>query len=220
MKINQIESFILNMEHRLSGSLPGQDAQVKMEPITRKKYLLHKMHDTEPKQSAVLILIFHQEDDLHIYLMKRNEYDGVHSGQISFPGGSYEKHDNDLFYTALRETEEEIGIKIKDIQVLGNLTPLYIPPSNFNVFPVVGFLNSKPSLNIDNNEVDEIFSVSFSELLSNQNIGTGMVVTRDGNEIEVPCYWFKGHKVWGATSMILSEFIEAVNQTLYDSFIQ
>jgi 8-oxo-dGTP pyrophosphatase MutT (NUDIX family) len=212
MKKENYESYILRLTHRLTEPLPGKTGHAKMEPVTRKQFLQNYKHASEPRKSAVMILLFNQIDGLHTFFIERNVYDGVHSGQISFPGGSFEKSDTDLFHTALRETEEEIGIKAMDIKIIGKLTDIYIPPSNFDVLPVVGYLDKDPILQIDTTEVQQVFSVSIRELLNGANIGTGKIISREGNEVEVPCYWIQNHMVWGATSMILSEFIEVIRE--------
>ncbi len=214
MTKDNIENFIQNLKYRLTLPLPGQIGHARMEPPTRKEFLLNLKHATGPRKSAVMILLFVQDNDLHTFFIERNIYEGVHSGQISFPGGGFEKTDSDLFQTALRETQEEIGIKATDIQIIGNLSELYIPPSNFDVFPVIGFLRNNPQLKIDSSEVQKVFNISFSELRNMNSIGKGMITTKEGKKVEVPCYWLKNHMVWGATSMILSEFIEVVDEIL------
>jgi 8-oxo-dGTP pyrophosphatase MutT (NUDIX family) len=201
------ELFIHWLKTRLTQALPGNTGHSKMEPVTRKQFLLDYKHATGPRKSAVMVLLFERENALHTFFIERNIYEGVHSGQISFPGGGFEQADIDLVATALRETEEEIGIKATDIQVLGCLTDLYIPPSNFDVMPVVGYLSKAPMLQIDTSEVQQVFDVAIKELLDEKNKGKGEITARDGSKVEVPCFRFQHHMVWGATSMILSEFI-------------
>jgi 8-oxo-dGTP pyrophosphatase MutT (NUDIX family) len=217
MTKENIDRFLPALKHRLTLTLPGQNGHAKMEPSTRKEFLMNLKHATGPRKSAVMILLFTQDNELHTFFIERNVYDGVHSGQISFPGGGFEKTDKDLFHTALRETQEEIGIQAADIHILGNLTELYIPPSNFDVFPVVGFLDKEPQLDIDTSEVQKVFKISLSELRNRNNIGKGIITIKGGREVEVPCFWLDNHMVWGATSMILSEFIEVVDE-IFDSY--
>lgn len=214
MTKENIDRFLLDLKYRLTLELPGQNGHARMEPSTRKEFLLNLKHATGPRKSAVMILLFIQDNELHTFFIERNVYDGVHSGQISFPGGGFEKTDKDLFHTALRETQEEIGINAADIKILGNLTELYIPPSNFDVFPVIGFLDKAPKLIIDTTEVQKVFNISLSELCNSNNIGKGIIRMKEREEVEVPCFWLENHMVWGATSMILSEFIEVVNEII------
>jgi 8-oxo-dGTP pyrophosphatase MutT (NUDIX family) len=136
--------------------------------------------------------------------MKRNTYPGVHSGQISFPGGQKEDVDGDLIATALREADEELGINQLDVEVLGALTEVYIPPSNFLVEPIVGLQNERPSFKADATEVHSILEVPFSAFLKSENFKTSKVEAR-GYTLEVPSYHVHNEVVWGATAMMISE---------------
>lgn len=200
------ETFITQLTERLVQNLPGTEGHKKMEPITRRRLLAEIHHKKPPRQSAVTIVLYPVNDETHFLLMQRHEYPGVHSGQVSLPGGSVEEGDTNLMFTALRETEEETGIPAKDIQIIGKLTDLYIPPSNFDVQPFVGTIDSIPVLKPDMHEVRELFSVSVNELIDEESIGTDFIMFHDGSCVEVPCFRFSGHMVWGATAMILSEF--------------
>ena len=103
-------------------------------------------------------------------LTQRCQYDGKHSGQISFPGGKVEETDKDIYHTALRETNEEIGVIMQDIEVIGQLTNVFIPVSNFLVFPIVGFINYLPQFNIDNNEVEELIELKLTDLINTREL--------------------------------------------------
>jgi 8-oxo-dGTP pyrophosphatase MutT (NUDIX family) len=204
------EIFIKQLTERLVQNLPGTEGHKKMEPITRRRLLAEIHHKKPPRQSAVTIVLFAEGDETRFFLMQRHEYPGVHSGQVSLPGGSVESGDRDLMFTALRETEEETGILAKDIQIIGKLTDLYIPPSNFDVQPFVGKIDGIPDLKPDAHEVQELFSVSVNELINPDAIGTDFIMFHDGSCVEVPCFRFSGHMVWGATAMILSEFRQII----------
>jgi 8-oxo-dGTP pyrophosphatase MutT (NUDIX family) len=189
----------------LQQELPGLKAQLKMLPGNRPPLPFHKPENA--KESAVLILLYQSENIIKVCFIKRPADGTVHAGQISLPGGKMEKSDKDLIVTALRETSEEIGVDVHHIRILGTLTNLYVPVSNYSIQPVIGFSLSKPDFVINNSEVDELIEVPLKQLLDSENCKTGQVEA--GKAIfEAPIYAINGHKIWGATAMILSEFIE------------
>ena len=159
-----------------------------------------------PKESAVLLLIYDDGGEWKFPLIQRPTYEGAHSGQVSLPGGKYEETDTDLIDTAKRETFEEIGVKPEIINVLGELSELYVPPSNFNIKPVVGMACDKLDLVIDQREVEEVYHVTVGDLLD-KNLRVQRDIKVGANvRINVPCFDFGQTIVWGATAMILSEF--------------
>ncbi len=204
--------FISSIKDELARPLPGIDAQMKMTPITRQREMFKAKHVSPPMESAVLILLFPYKKQLQIALIKRAAYDGVHSAQIAFPGGKHEENDDTLIVTALRETHEEIGINPSEISILGKLTKLYIPPSNFNVLPVIGFMKNKPHFIIDEKEVEEVLIVRLSELINPGTIQYKKIESRDKSQISVPCYFINSKIIWGATAMIISELLEVVRR--------
>lgn len=205
--------FIEQLRLLLQKELPGFRSQERLEPSTRKRFLNFK-HDQPPRESAVLLLLFPSGNALTTVFIKRNIYDGVHSGQIAFPGGRSEESDKDAVATALRETEEEIGIRAADVNILGLLSPLYIPPSNFNVQPVVGFINYEPTFKPDPAEVSGVITASLDHLLNPSTLQQKTITLGDGQSIKVPCYALESEIIWGATSMILSEFLEIASKLL------
>jgi len=162
--------------------------------------------------SSVLILLYPWKDKLLIPFILRTEYDGPHSGQIGLPGGKKEEADQDLVQTALREAKEETGIDIAAIEILGNLTTLYIPPSNFLVFPVVAFTPIRPDFIPDPGEVQEIIEVDVDEIRDQNCISNKNLNLRSGLVVEAPGYQIGNNFIWGATAMILSEFIELLSE--------
>nr|MBA3899673.1 CoA pyrophosphatase [Bacteroidota bacterium] len=151
--------------------------------------------------------------DYSVVFIKRAEYKGVHSGQISFPGGKFELADKTENITALRETREEIGIDDTKIQILGSLTKLYISPSNFLVSPFIGYLHSRPVFYPDAREVEIIIEVELSNLIKAfSHIKEKSIKTSADLMISAPSIDVLGHQVWGATAMISSEFIEVVKR--------
>jgi 8-oxo-dGTP pyrophosphatase MutT (NUDIX family) len=204
---------INRIKHRIrkesQNGLPGIRAHKKMAPPER----IHSNYTPEPAnapESAVLILLYEDEQGLHIPLIKRSSNGGVHSGQIGLPGGKAEPADPDHIYTALRETEEEIGVKLSKQDVLGELSPLYIPVSNFIVRPVIAYFPQKPKFNINPAEVDEIHSISLDGFLKTE---VTIKKLRLGNRsMDIPFFCIGKTEIWGATAMIISELKEILSK--------
>jgi len=185
--------------------LGGLDSQFKMAPELRKKFSLKDIEDQNPKESAVMALFYPDKyQNTKILLMLRASYNGVHSAQISFPGGKKDEYDNDLEFTALRETEEEIGISKNEITIIRKLTKTYIPPSNFWVTPFMGILDATPTFKT-NNEVEKLIEVPVKELLDEALLTSKNLTTSYMKNIDVPCFKLNNYTVWGATAMMLSE---------------
>ncbi len=194
---------------KLKLPLPGHAATLKFERNGRA--LFDKKADESTRSSAVMILLYPANDTLNISLIVRPKYDGKHGGQISLPGGKRELKDENLAQTALRETQEEIGVKALDIKVLSPLSSVYIPFSNFNVQPYVGFIDYQPDFYPDPREVEKIIHTSLEELCDVKNRGKRVILV-DANDMEVSGYAIAGEWVWGATALILSEFIEILER--------
>lgn len=165
----------------------------------------------KPRQASVLILLYPTNTDLSFVLVRRahNPHD-VHSGQISLPGGSRED-DETVIQTALRETREEVGVPQEKIDVLGRLSCLYIPPSDFEVRPVVGYVGTRPTWQLQSTEVVGVLECPLAWLLDDSR-----KVIEDWDMpdrvLHVPWYNVHGYKVWGATAIILSEFEHRLRQ--------
>lgn len=194
------------IKHSLKQPLPGEAAQKRMAPSHRGS-LLNGSDYSDPRNSAVLISLFPSNDGLSTLFIKRATYDGIHSGQISFPGGKIEEQDDSLIQTALREAQEEVGINPCDVEVLGILTPLFIPVSNMLVLPVVGLLRNKPELHLNLQEVEYTIIVPIDHLKNPQNQSVKTIEIRN-DKIIAPFFSYKEEAIWGATAMIVSEFIE------------
>jgi len=161
---------------------------------------------TVARQSAVLLLIYPHHDSraLHFPLMRRPDTRGVHSGQISLPGGSQEPGETTT-ETALREAEEEMGIRRADVTVIGALSPIYVPPSNFEIHPIVGTVSVAPAWLPNPAEVAELIEAPIAVLLDD-SIKSARMLEREGHSFGVRIYTIAGHEVWGATAAILGEF--------------
>lgn len=192
--------------------LPGKDAHVKMAPQPLDLRRFTTTFSEPPKKSGVLLLFYPDQGAVYFPLIKRPQYPGVHSGQVGFPGGKMEPSDPDILFTALREAEEEIGINASKVEVLGRLTDLYIPASNFLVSPVVGFVPEKPSFVPEQREVariivTEVISLFHPEVRKQTRLAVG-----GGMYLDTPYFAVEEEVVWGATAMILSELIQVLDQ--------
>lgn len=166
------------------------------------------------RKGAVLALFYPIQSNIHLTLIQRPTYDGVHSGQVAFPGGAKEEFDATLLETALRETEEEVGVPRHVIEVLGQLTELYIPPSNFLITPVVGYTPQQPEFKLDLNEVVEVIEPSLEEILDRTIIGVKKIKVRSDISIDAPHFNIQGRTVWGATAMMISELNEVLRRIM------
>ncbi len=157
----------------------------------------HPGPENTSRKAGVLILIYPKDERLRVLLTRRTERVLHHRGQISLPGG--EQHPGEsIEATALRETSEELGLDLGAVRVLGRLTPLYIPPSNYCIYPIVAHIASPLAFRPQPDEVAEVIEPPVDHLADRANIR---------QDHEVPFYEFEGHKIWGATAMVLAEFL-------------
>ncbi len=192
----------------LTRKLPGEAAHREMAPVGREESL--RTEPENPRESAVLIALFPENGQHKLCFIRRPEYDGVHSGQIAFPGGGREASDSDLKQTALREAAEEVNIKADEVEILGELSAIYIPPSNYIVKPFVGITRKKPDFVPEPAEVAGIIGIPLEELLENRGLITRRTFTGRYSSVEAPCYKVGNTIIWGATAMILSEFLKVL----------
>jgi 8-oxo-dGTP pyrophosphatase MutT (NUDIX family) len=164
------------------------------------------------RNSAVLILFYPSEGQIYIPMIVRPVYKGVHSGQVAFPGGRMEKDDRHYADTALREAFEEIGVKPAIVEILGMLSPLYVPASNYIVYPVVGTTQARPDFVLDPREVAMLIEIPLYELQDVNRIGAKEIIVRDNITIQAPFYDLQGQTVWGASAMILSELLTVLEE--------
>lgn len=204
-----IQALIHQLELQLEQPLPGRAAQYKMAHGIRKKEFPVPNH---ARKACVMLVLYPKNGETHLVLIERmpSHKDDRHSGQISFPGGKLEPEDASYQAGALRETYEEVGIASEKIQVLGALSDLYIPVSNFLVFPFVGFLNESPQFVAQPSEVKSIIETPLALLQDPATLQYTNLSIKEGMLKDVPFFNIFGHIVWGATAMILSEFLHLV----------
>jgi 8-oxo-dGTP pyrophosphatase MutT (NUDIX family) len=200
-----LEELSLKLKHRLSLPLPGKEAQLRMAHSERRENMMRYKIPDDAQKGAVLILFFEEENSIKMPLILRSEYKGVHSGQVALPGGKFEEEDGVLEATAVREAEEEVGIFKDEVEILGMLTEIYIPPSNFLVHPIVGVSKTVPVFIPLEKEVKEIIIIDIDVLLDDSILGEKEITLNSGMKINTPLFRIKNYDVWGATAMILSE---------------
>ena len=186
-------------------TLPGESAHIDMIPFRTLSSIAKPSKNV--KESAVLCLLSAKEQELSITLMERTSDGSPHSGQISLPGGKKEKYDLNLAATALRETQEEIGIQPENVDLLGKLTPIYIPVSNFSVQPFIGLVQSETPFILSEREVKSVFKIKVSDLLNPKSKVKKDIPNHMGQVLKnIPCFYIEERIIWGATSIILNEF--------------
>ena len=191
--------------------LPGTEVQWTMASSDRLIKDFPRVPRNDSAEAGVLILLYPCEEKVSTIFIQRPDYDGVHGGQISFPGGKREKADIDLTCTAMREAAEETGINTEEVEIIGLMTPLFIPVSNIVVTPVVGWSESRPVFKPDPEEVQFIIEAELMSFLDYSIIKTRPWKVR-GEEINIRYFDYHGHVIWGATAMILHELLTMIRR--------
>ncbi len=200
------DMFFKAIPNVLNEDLPSKSSHIKMAPLDRIKSMEDNSYDfSSVRKAAVMMLFYPKKGVTHLLLIIRNSYPGVHSSQIAFPGGKVEEIDFDLKQTALRETQEEIGIDPNDIHVIRDFSSIYIPPSNFLVYPFLGVSKTELTFTLQEDEVAGIIELPLSVLFDDSIVNIKTLETSYSQSIEVPVFQIEEHTVWGATAMMLSE---------------
>ncbi|MCK5103499.1 MAG: CoA pyrophosphatase [Cyclobacteriaceae bacterium] len=208
------EEFKEKLRIELSNDLPGESAHSMMIPTVRDDTFQMPANQPQPTKSAVLILFYREQNGtIKFPWIQRPTYNGAHSAQVSFPGGKAEKSDRNLVHTALREAEEEIGIDSASVEVIGNLSDLFIWVSNYMVTPVIAFTHQKPKFIKDDLEVDEIIETNLYDILNPEKRKEGTILARGKYKIQTPYFDIDNRIVWGATAMMLSELSMVIGKT-------
>ena len=193
------------LRERLAGTLPGLDAQLRFMPTPPRTGWKPGEFPIDARLAAGLLLLYPGEHGPSLPLTVRASGLRRHAGQVSLPGGATEPGET-LAQAALREAHEEIGVDPARVRILGELTPVHVLVSGFTLHPIVGITDERPSFTLAAHEVEEVVEVSVDDLQDASSIRQG-TRTREGLAIEYPYFDLMGHQVWGATAMILGEFI-------------
>lgn len=200
-----IQNTLLLLDRALKGPKPGLKAQLRMITDPRPGHKIYDEVQDSCRKAGVLVLLYPWKDRLHLVLTRRTARLDHHQSQISFPGGQQERGES-LEKTALREAGEELAVRCGEVRILGKLTPLYVPPSQFCIYPVVAMTGERPEFQPSEEEVAEVIEVPVDHLLGPQNVHREDWNYR-GVTLKVPFYLYRGHKIWGATAMILAELV-------------
>ena len=204
-----ITSKIKNLE------LPGEASQFKMVPPFRQELVAQQKDKIDQARKAAVLALFYpdEQQDTKLVLILRKTYKGVHSAQIGFPGGKLELGET-LEQAAIRETFEEVGVPENTINVIRAMSSVYIPPSNFFVYPFIGTTPKTPTFIKQDEEVEDIIEVTLIDFLNDFNVITKTVETSYAVKVEVPAFKLNDQVVWGATAMMLSEVKDLLKQAL------
>ncbi len=206
--------FLSKVNFITNQNLNGVSSHLKMAPLERDLILKNiNFNSIQPKIAAVMMLFYPKNNLPHLALIVRNSF-GVHSSQIAFPGGKYEVEDIDFKATALRETQEEIGVHPEKINVIKAFTKVYITPSNFEVYPFLGVSKTELKFELQIEEVAGIVEMPLSILMDDSNLVIKKIDTSYAKSVDVPAFQVNEHLVWGATAMMLSELKDALKLVL------
>ncbi len=207
-----MNTLVERLRAQLTAPLPGHDRFLELSGYKRPDIERAMRLDPPPRESAVLALLYPKQDELHCLLMLRPQYEGVHSGQVSFPGGKREAADASIQHTALREFMEETGAETSGIDVLGALSPVYIPPSRMLVTPFVGYAERIGPWSPDPKEVARLLEVPLKFLLRKDILKRReQFIQVMGGNVEIPYFDVQGEVVWGATALMIAELRELLN---------
>jgi 8-oxo-dGTP pyrophosphatase MutT (NUDIX family) len=206
-----MHEFAEKLRIELQKGLPGTDIQWIMASSDRMIRDFPRIPGDDARVAAVLILLYPVNGSVHTVFMQRPDYNGIHGGQISFPGGKKEPFDRDIIATALREANEETGVPVSTITVLDTLTPLFIPVSNMLVTPVVAWTEQKPLFCHQTEEVVFLFDAELRRFLDPAITKVKPMLIR-GESINVKYYDYDGNVIWGATAMILNELLTIIKE--------
>jgi 8-oxo-dGTP pyrophosphatase MutT (NUDIX family) len=206
-----MKKFADKLKLEIVKGLPGTDVQWAMASSDRLVKDFPRVPGKNAAEAAVLIFLYPIDGVIHTIFIQRPEYNGVHGGQISFPGGKKEPSDSALLQTAIREASEETGIIPSDLKIVGALTPLFIPVSNTVVAPFVGWSEEKPMFMPEVTEVVFIIEADISPFLDYSIIKTKPFEI-SGEMINIKYFDYKGNVIWGATAMILNELLTIIKR--------
>ncbi len=208
----QLIHLLKTLENNAKADLPGEMAQYKLAPTSRIRPNWDTIDQFNPKTAAVGLLLYEKENFPHLLFIKRVDDGGVHGGQIAFPGGKQDLTDKDTLFTALRECYEEVGLEIEKSSLICKLSKLYVPPSNYIIHPYVILVNEVNSWIPNPYEVAEVLEINLMEFSSKAELKTETILVRDF-KIETPVFQINNSIIWGASAMILNEFLTLAEMT-------
>tara|TARA_R110002012_G_scaffold319389_2_gene539747 strand:+ start:131144 stop:131785 length:642 start_codon:yes stop_codon:yes gene_type:complete len=213
MKFDEFLQLVSKIENI---PLPAESSQFKMSPPFREKLEEQQKGVMKNAKSAGVVALFYPDNatNTKLVLILRKTYKGVHSAQVGFPGGKLETSDLSIQHAAVRETWEEVGVPENQIEILRAMTEVYIPPSNFFVYPFIGISRFTPQFIKQDAEVEAIIEVSLQDFISDASVITKTVSTSYSVQVEVPAFNLNNHVVWGATAMMLSEIKDLLKELL------
>jgi 8-oxo-dGTP pyrophosphatase MutT (NUDIX family) len=209
MNFDELTRFL---EKRVQLPMPGDAAHSQMKPKLPNGGPLKMKHATPPRKGGVLILLYEDNGLVRFPLIQRPSYEGIHSGQMALPGGRYEEEDMDQFHTALRESDEEIGIHKEKVEIIGSLSEFFVAASNYMVLPVIGKIDHKPTFIPEPREVADIVTPQVKDLIDPRRLKEKEMTVSSGFKLQCPYYDLEGRTVWGATAMMLSELVEILKE--------
>jgi 8-oxo-dGTP pyrophosphatase MutT (NUDIX family) len=192
------------LEGALARQLPGLAAQRRLAPVPPREWP-PGIHPTRIRDAAGLLLIFPLDHVAHLVLTVRADTLGRHGGQVSLPGGVVEPGET-FEQTALREAHEEIGLPIAGVRTLGPLTPVDITVSGFRLHPIIGVTRERPRLAPSDGEVARVLEIPVTELMDPAHLAW-RTLEREGRTYRVPTLVVQGADIWGATAMVVAEFL-------------
>jgi len=200
-----LSGLVKQLTHRLQLPLPGEVAHEPLRATPVGELKPKFTHSVAPKLGSVLILLYEENGQIKFPLTKRPDYLGAHGGQVSFPGGKAEPGETKI-ETALREGEEEIGVPMNLVNVVGNLSDFFVIPSNFMITPVIGYTSTKPRYVPQESEVVRIIEGNLSDLIEENAVRVKEILAAKTYRMMAPHFLIEDEIVWGATAMMLNEF--------------
>ncbi|WP_010182525.1 NUDIX hydrolase [Aquimarina agarilytica] len=209
----KFEKFLKGISKIEKNKLPGALAQMELSPKDRVQFSQNYV-TTKTREAGVMALFYAKNEETFLALILRTTYDGAHSGQVALPGGKFESSDLSLWNTALREVEEEIGVAQQKVSFIKSLSSLYVPVSDFRIYPFIAKANEALTFHLQEEEVAKLIEMPLSYLIEQKEIKELFVDIGINKSLKVPAFEFEDHIIWGATGMILNE----LKQLLIDSF--
>lgn len=209
----KFDFFLKNSSKIEKIKVNSNEAHLELAPDGRSEF--SKDYKTEnTRKAAVMAIVSPINDIAHLTLIVRSKYDGAHSGQVAFAGGKWETADTSLLDTAYREVEEEIGVAKNCLKFSRALTPLYVPVSDFRVYPYLAYSKNKLNYIPQQSEVDQVITLPLATLFSENALKKTSIKLNDNVNVEVPAFVVNGYTIWGATSMILNELKQIIVKSM------